>query len=117
MNTIRNQVQLIGHLGKDPQMTKFDSGSTVTKFSLATTDYFKKDGERKTDTQWHNLVAWGKRGEAMNTYLKKGSLIAVSGKLEHKKYEDKEGNTRYVTEVKVADFAMLDKKDKADLPF
>ncbi|MEL6987969.1 MAG: single-stranded DNA-binding protein [Bacteroidota bacterium] len=117
MNTIRNQVQLIGHLGKDPQMTTFDSGSVLTKFSLATNDYYKKDGERQKQTQWHNLVVWGKRAEAANTYLKKGSYVAISGKLEHRQYKDKEGQNRYVTEIKVNDFVMLDKKDKTDLPF
>ena len=117
MNTIRNQVQLIGHLGRDPELTSFDSGSKLTRFSLATSDYYKKNGEKVKDTQWHNLVAWGKIGENISSLLKKGSHVAVSGKLKHRKYEDKEGVTKYASEVLVNDFVLLDRKEKGDLPF
>jgi len=82
MNSLNNNVQLIGNLGKDPVFKKFDNGNHLIKFSLATTDYYKnKDGEKMQDTQWHNLVAWGKTAELMEQILTKGSRVVVQGKL------------------------------------
>lgn len=108
MNNLRNRVQLIGNLGMDPEMKKLDSGRMLAKLSLATSDSYKNsEGEKVTDTQWHNLVAWGKTAEIAEKYLKKGNRVAVEGKLVSRSYEDKEGIKRYITEVVVSEFLML----------
>ena len=108
MRTLNNKVQLIGNLGMDPSMKELNNGQTVTKFSLATSDTYKdKDGKKVTETQWHNLIVWGKAAQVAGNYLQKGSRIAVEGKLVNRSYEDKEGNKRYITEIVVNDFMML----------
>ena len=108
MKNLNNKVNLIGNLGMDPELKKFDSGRTLAKISLATTDSYKKaDGERIEETQWHNLIAWGKTAEIMEKHLKKGNRIAIEGKLINRSYEDKNGIKRYVTEVLVGDLLML----------
>lgn len=111
MNTLKNRVQLIGNLGKDPELITFDGGKTKVNLSLATNEYYKNSkGERIEETIWHNIVGWGKTAELVGEYLKKGSEIAVEGKLTNRVYEDKEGNNKYVTEIVVKEFLMLDKK-------
>jgi len=118
MNTIRNSVQLIGNLGKDLIVKELVSGSKVVNFTLATNDYYKNaKGESVTETQWHNLVAWGQTAEQMAKLLKKGSTVAIHGKLIHKSYEDKEGNLRYTSEVKVNEFVRIAPREKATAPF
>lgn len=108
MNTLKNSVQLIGNLGNDPQVKQLDSGKVVANLSIATSDSYKnKDGDKIEDTQWHDLVAWGRTAEIVEKYLKKGSRIAIEGKLTHRNYDDKEGNKRYVTEVLVNELLML----------
>ena len=108
MNAVSNKVQLIGNLGKDPEVKHLDNGRCVAKFSLATSEsYRKSDGERVTDTQWHNLVAWGKTAELIEKYLHKGKRVAIDGKLTNRTYETKSGEKRYVTEVMVNEFLML----------
>ena len=110
MNTIRNKVQLIGNLGNDPDVKQLESGKTMAKFSIATTDrYYNQDGEKVENTQWHNLVAWGKTAELAEKYLKKGSEIAVEGKLNSRSYENKEGQKKYITEVIINEILMLGK--------
>ena len=113
MNTLRNKVQLIGNLGQNPEVKELDGGKKVAKFSLATNEtYRNKAGEKVTDTQWHNLVAWGKNADIIEKYLKKGSEVAIEGKLLNRNYTDKEGVKRYVTEIQVSDLLMLGgKKD------
>ena len=92
MNTIKNTVQLIGNLGKDVDLVKFENGNQLAKMSLATNDYYRnKEGEKVEETQWHNLVAWGKKAEVMARILKKGNEVAIQGKLTHRTYEDKDG--------------------------
>lgn len=113
MKNLRNKVQLIGNLGKDPEVKQLDSGKILAKLSLATSENYKNaDGEKVTDTQWHNLVAWGKTAEIAEKYLKKGNKIAIEGKLINRSYEDKEGIKRYVTEVLVNEILMLGTKNK-----
>jgi len=113
MKNLRNKVQLIGNLGKDPEVKQLDSGKTLAKLSLATSENYKNaDGEKVTDTQWHNLVAWGKTAQIAEQYLKKGNKIAIEGKLINRTYEDKEGVKRYVTEVLVNEILMLGSKNK-----
>ena len=112
MTTLRNSVQLIGRLGIDPEATTFGENKTKVKFSLATSSYYKdKEGERVEETQWHNIVAWGKTATIAEKYLKKGKEIALSGKLTHRSWDDKDGNTNYITEVVANEILMLDKKE------
>lgn len=111
MNAIRNSVQLIGRLGNDPQIKSFDSGKKMATFSLATNDvYYNNQGEKVEDTQCHNIVAWGKKSEVIENYLKKGQEVAIQGKLINRSYE-KEGEKKYVTEVVVSEILMMDKKN------
>ena len=108
MNTLKNKVQLIGNLGKDPEIINLDSGKKLAKFSLATNEYYKDaDGQKQTKTDWHNLVAWNKTAEIIENYVTKGKEIAIEGKLTSRSYETKEGEKRYITEVVVSEVLML----------
>jgi single-strand DNA-binding protein len=112
MNTIKNSVQLMGNLGRDIELTTFENGNSIAKGTIATNEYYTNaNGEKITDTQWHNIVAWGKLAQNMATILKKGSELTVKGKLAHRSYEDKEGNKKYITEVVVSEFLVLSKKE------
>lgn len=110
---MRNKVQLIGNLGQNPEVKELNGGKKLAKFSLATNEtYRNKEGEKVTDTQWHNLTVWGKTADIVEKYLKKGSEVAVEGKLLNRNYTDKEGVKRYVTEIQVNELLMLGgKKD------
>ena len=108
MNTLRNKVQLIGNLGNNPEVKAFDGGKKLAKFSLATSESYKTSaGEKVKETQWYNLVVFGKIAAVAEKYLKKGSRIAVEGKLVNRDYTDKNGVKCYVTEVKVSELMML----------
>ena len=110
MNALRNKVQLIGNLGNDPEIVNLDGGNKLAKFSIATNETYKNaKGEKVTDTQWHNVVAWGKTAEIVENYLTKGNEIAVEGKLIHRSYENKEGEKRYITEIRCNELLMLGK--------
>ncbi|MEO9966222.1 MAG: single-stranded DNA-binding protein [Reichenbachiella sp.] len=110
MNTLKNNVQLIGRLGNDPELRTFDSGKKMSSFSMATNEtYVNNEGEKIEDTQWHNVVAWGKKADLINDFLKKGSEIAIQGKLVNRNYE-KDGTTKYITEISLNEVFMLDKK-------
>ncbi len=111
MNTLKNKVQLIGNLGQNPEVKEIKEGRKVAKFSLATNETYKnKEGVKVTDTQWHNLTAWGKTADIVEKYLKKGSEVAIEGKLLNRNYTDKEGVKRYVTEIQVNELVMLGSK-------
>ena len=111
MTSLKNSVQLIGRLGNEPEVRTFDSGKKMATFSLATNEkYTNNKGERVEDTQWHNIVVWGKKVDVVESYLKKGSEIAVQGKLVNRSYETKEGDKRYVTEINLNELLMLGKK-------
>ncbi|PCJ22600.1 MAG: single-stranded DNA-binding protein [Flavobacteriales bacterium] len=108
MNNLRNKVQLIGNLGMNPEIKDLDSGKKLAKFSIATNESYRNaKGEKIEDTQWHNLIAWGKTAEIIEKYVKKGNEIAIEGKLINRSYDDKDGNKRYVTEVLVNEILML----------
>lgn len=112
MTSVRNSVQLIGHLGKDPEVKTFGKNQKAS-FSLATSDTYKNaKGDKVQDTQWHNVVIWGKLAEVAGKYLKKGSEIAIEGKLIHRSYENEQGEKRFITEINVNDLAMLGGKQK-----
>lgn len=106
---IRNRVQLMGNLGKDPDVREFEGGKKMARFSLATNERFPYgDGQFKEDTQWHGIVAWGRVAAQVGEVLKKGSRIAMVGRLVHRSYETKEGLKRYVTEVVMNSFEPMD---------
>jgi single-strand DNA-binding protein len=110
MNTLRNKVQLIGNLGKDPEIVNLESGKTLAKFSIATNESYKNaQGEKVTDTQWHNIVAWGKTAQIVEKYVTKGKEVAIEGKLTTRSWEDKDGMKRYITEVVCSELLMLGK--------
>ena len=110
MNTLRNKVQLIGHVGNDPEIKTFDGEKKLVNFTLATNESYKNDkGEKVEETQWHKLVAWGKTADIIEKYVAKGKEIAIEGKLTHRNYEDKNGEKRYFTEVVVNDVLLLGK--------
>ena len=115
MSTIRNHVQLIGNVGQDPTITTLESGRKVANFSLATNEYYKNSkGEKVQDTQWHNIVAWGRTAEIIEKYATKGKEIGVNGKLKSRSYEDNEGVTRYVTEVEASEILLLGVKNDSN---
>ena len=118
MNTLSNSVNLIGRLGKEVEIKEISSGNKVANILIATNDFYKNNkGELMKETQWHNLVAWGKTAELMSNVLSKGNEVAIQGKLVHRTYEDKEGNQRYVSEVKVNDFLKVSRVEKEPAPF
>ena len=107
-----NKVILIGNLGKDPEVRYLDSGVAVANFSLATTESYKnKEGKRVSQTEWHNVVLWRGLAEVAEKWLKKGSSVYIEGKIRNRKWEDKDGNTRYTTEILADNMTMLGKKD------
>jgi single-strand DNA-binding protein len=110
MSTLRNKVQLIGHVGNDPEIKTFDGGKKLAKLNVATNESYKNDkGEKVEETQWHSLIAWGKTADIIEKYVVKGKEIAIEGKLTHRSYEDKNGEKRYVTEVVIDELLMLGK--------
>lgn len=108
MSTLRNKVQLIGHVGTEPEIVNLESGKKLAKFSIATNEHYKNaKGEKVTDTQWHNIVAWGKTAELVESYVPKGKEVGIEGKLTSRSYEDKDGHKRYVTEVVCNELLLL----------
>jgi single-strand DNA-binding protein len=111
MSTLRNKVQLIGHVGNDPEIKTFDGGKKLAKLNVATNESYKNEkGEKVEDTQWHSLIAWGKTADIIENYVVKGKEIAIEGKLTHRSYEDKNGEKRYVTEVVIDELLLLGSK-------
>ena len=111
MKNLRNSVKLIGRLGQDPEIIKFDSGNNKAVLNLATDSSYKnKEGERVESTEWHRLIVWGPGAKTVEKYFKKGMEICVEGQLTYNKWEDKEGKKRFTTEVKVNEFMMLSGK-------
>ncbi len=103
-----NKVILVGNLGKDPELRYTGSGTAVCNFSLATNESYKdSNGEMVERTEWHNLVVWARLAEICNEYLKKGSQAYFEGSLQTRSYEDRDGNTKYTTEIKVREMMML----------
>ena len=111
MNNLKNSVQLIGRLGNEPEVRAFESGKKMATFSLATNEtYFNNQGEKVTDTQWHNIVVWGKKVDIVESYLNKGQEIALQGKLINRSYE-KDGVRKFITEISLNELLMMSKKD------
>lgn len=104
-----NKVILVGNLGKDPEVRALETGVKVARFSLATTESYKdrNTGERVDQTEWHNIVLWRGLAEVSERYLKKGSQVYIEGKLQTRSYEDKDGVTKYSTEIVGQTMTML----------
>lgn len=102
-----NRVILIGHLGADAELRYTQGGQPVASMRLATTEKWSKDGERQERTDWHSVSLWGKRAEALEKYLTKGSRIAVEGRVQYRQYEDRDGNKRTATEIVASDIELL----------
>lgn len=111
-----NKVILIGRLGKDPETRTFENGTKKVSFSLATSESYRdKDGNRKEQTEWHNVVCWRNLAEIAEKYLSKGRMLYVEGRLRNRSWEDTNGVKHYLTEIEASDFIMLgSKEDKAE---
>ncbi|WP_353088502.1 single-stranded DNA-binding protein [Flavobacterium sp.] len=110
MSALRNKVQLIGHVGQEPEVKTMEKGKKVANLTLATHDvYYKDGGEKVEQTEWHRVTAWGKLAEIVEKYVVKGKEIAVEGKLTHRSYDDKNGEKRYITEVVANELLLLGK--------
>ena len=109
-----NKVILIGNLGDEPALRYTQGGTAVATFSIATSERWKgQDGKVQESTEWHRIVAWGKLAEICNQYLQKGSRIYLEGKLQTRKWQDREGTERFITEVIARDMKMLDSRNAA----
>tara|TARA_A100001037_G_C14637813_1_gene408739 strand:- start:8 stop:448 length:441 start_codon:yes stop_codon:yes gene_type:complete len=108
MGTV-NKVMIVGNLGRDAEVRYTPGGSAVSTISLATTDVWndKTSGERQERTEWHRVVLWGKQAETLNDYLKKGRQIYAEGKLQTRKWQDRDGNDRYTTEIRADRIVLL----------
>jgi single-strand DNA-binding protein len=114
MYALKNKVQLIGNLGNAPEVKTVTGGKKMARFSIATNETYRTaKGEKVTETQWHNVVAWGKVAEIAEKYLTKGKEVALEGKLVNRSYNDKDGNKKYITEVQVNEVLLLGEKEKA----
>ena len=111
MYALKNKVQLIGNLGNAPEVKTLDSGKKMARFSVATNEVYRNaKGEKITETQWHNLIAWGKVAEIAEKYLVKGKEVAIEGKLINRNYTNKDGVKKYVTEIQVNELLLLGSK-------
>ena len=110
MNAMKNRVQLIGHVGQEPEVKTFDGGKKVANLTIATNEvYYKENGDKVENTEWHRVSAWGKTADIIEKYVTKGKEIAIEGKLTHRSYDDKDGNKRYITEVMVNELVLMSK--------
>ena len=114
MYALRNKVQLIGNLGNPPEVRNTENGKKLVRFSVATNESYRNaKGEKVTETQWHNIIAWGKVADIAEKYLAKGTEVVIEGKLVHHNYTDKEGNKKYVTEIQANELLLLGNKPSA----
>ena len=116
MNGTVNKVILIGNLGKDPEIRRLENGAVVASFSIATSESFtdKNSGEKKEITDWHDIVLWRGLAEIAEKYIRKGTKIYVEGKLKKRSWQDKEGNTKYNTEVIGEELTILSRLETSD---
>lgn len=112
MNNLKNSVRLIGHVGMNPEVKVVNGNRKLAKFSVATTENYKnRKGEWETQTQWHNLVAWGNVATKAEKLISKGAEVVIEGKLMHRNYEDAQGIKRYITEIQVSDLLVVKSKN------
>jgi len=110
-----NKVTLVGHAGNDPEVRTLETGATVARVSLATNESYKdKEGNWQTSTEWHNLILWRDLAERARDNVKKGATIYVEGKIQSRKYTDKDGVEKSITDIVVNSFRVLDKKQSDD---
>jgi single-strand DNA-binding protein len=102
-----NKVILIGNLGADPEVRYTQSGTAVANFRIATTETWKKDGEKEEQTEWHRIVTFARLAEICGEYLSKGSKVYIEGRIQTRKWEDRDGNPRYTTEIVAREMKML----------
>jgi single-strand DNA-binding protein len=106
-----NKVILVGNLGKDPELRYTPSGQAVSTFTLATNRKWKdREGQMQDQTDWHNIVSWGRQAEIAKEFLKKGSPVFLEGRIQYRSYNDRDGNKRFITEVVVQNMQMLGRK-------
>ena len=107
---MKNRVQLIGRVGQDPEVKNLDGGKKLATITIATNDiYYKDNGDKVEQTEWHRVTAWGKTAEIIEKYVTKGKEIAIEGKLTHRTYEDKNGEKRYITDIVANEVLLLGK--------
>jgi len=112
-STLKNSVRLLGNLGANPEVREFAEGKKLVKFNIATNENYKDaDGNKVTETQWHNAVAWGRVADYAEKYLEKGSEVTLEGRLVNRSYTDKEGVKKYVTEIIVNEIMPVNSKKK-----
>lgn len=112
-----NKAILVGNVGNDPEVRYLDGGMSVARFSLATTENYKnKSGERVSQTEWHNIVAWRHLAELSEKYISKGRQLFIEGRITNRSWEDKEGNKRYTTEIVATTIQLLGRKDEENSP-
>lgn len=111
-----NKVILLGHLGKDPEVRYSPNGTAIANMSLATSEQWKdkNTGEKQERTEWHRLVMFGRTAEIAKEYLKKGAQIFVEGRIQTRKWQDKEGRDQYTTEIVVNEFQMLGRREQSE---
>ena len=110
MNAMKNRVQLIGHVGNEPEIKTFDGGKKLANLTIVTNDTYRNDkGDKVEQTEWHKVTAWGKTADIIEKYVTKGKEVAIEGKLTHRSYEDKNGEKRYITEVIVNEILLIGK--------
>jgi single-strand DNA-binding protein len=107
-----NRVTLIGNVGRDPEVRNFEGGGKVCKFSLATNESYRdKNNEWQTNTEWHDIVCWSGLADRAEKYVRKGNLLYIEGKIEKRKWQDKDGNDRYSTEIRCLSMKSLDRRE------
>lgn len=107
---MKNTVQLIGHVGQDPEVKSLEGGKKLANISIATNEiYYKENGDKVEKTEWHRVTAWGKTADIIEKYVTKGKEIAIEGKLTHRSYDDKDGVKRFITEVVANEILLLGK--------
>ena len=107
---MKNRVQLIGRVGQDPEVKTLEGGKKLATITIATNDvYYKENGDKEEQTEWHRVTAWGKTAEIIEKYVTKGREIGIEGKLTHRSYDDKNGEKRYVTEIVANEVLLLGK--------
>jgi single-strand DNA-binding protein len=115
MKNMRNSVRLVGNVGVDPRITNFESGKKKASLVLATNERYKNaQGEWVSETQWHQVVAWGREAAIIEKFVEKGKELSVEGKLVHRNFTDKSGATRYVTEIVLSDLLLMNQPRRAE---
>jgi single-strand DNA-binding protein len=110
LHAMKNRVQLIGHVGQEPEVKNLEGGKKLANISIATNEvYYKDNGDKVEKTEWHRVTAWGKTAEIIEKYVTKGKELAIDGKLTTRSYDDKDGNKRYITEIVANEVLLLGK--------